>query len=189
MHVQGSAIAFRLTTSWTSLQHAVSALTAWASAAVRPLGALSESTTAPEAAVLMVKCKVLASFGSTEDRSSSVSENRPMAIGLGTRNLLKCSAEPLLLGIRYDQGQRLLRPVGGASPPSSTPRPAASSRPPRRESGAAWARSSRVRNGILGALNEELIDTSRESDAAISGVAAHAGRGLWLLPLQAALHR
>ena len=41
------------------------------------------------------------------------------------------------------------------------------------------------RNGIIGALSEDLIDTSRESDAAIAGLASHAGRRLRVLPLQA----
>lgn len=40
------------------------------------------------------------------------------------------------------------------------------------------------RNGIIGALTEDLIDTSQESAAAIAGLKYTPGRCLWLLPLQ-----
>ena len=41
------------------------------------------------------------------------------------------------------------------------------------------------RNGIIGALTEDLIDTSRESARAIAALQLHAGRRVRLVPLQA----
>ena len=75
-------------------------------------------------------------------------------------------------------------PSPAASPPSSTPAPPASSRPRARTA----TRIGKVyagRNGIIGALTEDLIDTSREPRARHRRAEAHAGRRLRLLPLQA----
>ena len=79
--------------------------------------------------------------------------------------------------------QRLLRPVGRRH--RRHQRRAAgvieTARKHRRAIGKVYA----GRNGIIGALTEDLIDTSREPARAIRGAAAHAGRRVRLVPLQA----
>ena len=75
-------------------------------------------------------------------------------------------------------------PSPAASPPSSTPPPAASSRP-RASTSNRIGKVYAGRNGIIGALTEDLIDTSKESAAAIRALRHTPVRRVRLGALQA----
>ena len=78
-------------------------------------------------------------------------------------------------GTRSPAARTRSTPSRAASPPSSTPRPCGvieTARAHRDVIGNVYA----GRNGIIGALTEDLIDTGKESAAAIRGAALDARR-------------